>query len=659
MNINEIRTYFVKINNGSGCLFRPLDNRFTYILVARHVIGKPNKEETEWSNEQIISIDRFELIDDDYNSLKIYLDDDKRSNDLKLGDNYFPHRSKDIAIIKINRLPKLDQLVNDDLSKKIGPELSGYFMCGYPGTRDRDKNKKSRLDPGIEILDYSGDGLREAKHPMAIEQSDVEGFSGGGVLKYDGDNIFLAGIIKRIQDKEPLGRFHFYPLHNFNEIVEQYPGKLEPLFKNISSRTVISININDSFQDDKVKKDLIDLLRDNSKGLIVDPNARGEAWEYFLNECNEEVFRELNDGLIISNKKGIITSIGTSLFLILNRDENHKKNMTQLIESPDPKSLQLDFTYSRHNNKRLNYSSIPWEYLFCPEDLAKNRQSYPIIKDTLITRSIGPMNGALHARLEKIKIVVVAEEDFILHTEEGSEVKISEAIKKLGNESTNEFLNFTFLETKSITLSDLQDKLFRNMPNIIHLLGSASWSKENRPDLFIKKEEAINLEKNDVLRENLQLAAENQLSENRLLLCILQTTFSHPVEQYRALDGIATVMLRNKIPSVISIPHCLGRQADFFLLKSFYNDIAQGKNIGESFFSLSNKIRQKGAIGFPVLYSNHRTISITKEEDTGGGGKSTDERSAGNISPNNQDLATDNQSYQKKSIGYVQNDSHI
>jgi hypothetical protein len=377
-------------------------------------------------------------------------------------------------------------------------------------------------------------------------------------------------------------------------------------------REVISININDSFKDNRVKDELIELLRENSKGLIVNPNV-GD-WEYFLNECNEEVLRDVNEGVINNNKKGIITSIGTSLFRILHRDRNHAKYINKVIESENPTSLQLDFTYSKHNNQQLNYSSIPWEYLFCPEDLSNNGLSYPIIRNTLITRSIRQINGSLIARLKKLKVVVVAEEDFLLNssTEDNTQIKVSEALQKLVDPVNADYLNFTFLEIKNISLAELQTKLFRYTPNIIHIIGNAGWIKD-KPELFIKKDEGINLEKADVLREKFQKAAESAMDENRLFLCILQSTFKHQVEQYRAFDGIATVLLKNKLPSVVSIPHCLGKDADFFLLKAFYNDIAQGKSFGESFFSLSNEIRLKESIGLPALYSHYNSVSIMAE----------------------------------------------
>lgn len=623
MKIDDIRPYLVKINNGSGCLVQPVDDgEYTYILTVRHVLAIPNEKETAWTGDKLVSIERFELENGNWKARKIYLDEANQLNELSVGENYFPHKTKDLALIKIRKIAELDRLIRDDLPENKGATLFNYSLCGYPGIRAGD-SVEYRFDPDIKILTSAGYGLREAEHPKLIEKSELEGFSGGGILKYTDENILLAGVIKKMQRRETLGRIYFYPLYNFDEIIEEYNDKLKPIFSErrgagsygevaAMPREVISININDSFKDNRVKDELIELLRENSRGLIVNPNV-GD-WEYFLNECNEEVLRDVNEGVINNNKKGIITSIGTSLFRILHRDRNHAKNINKVIESENPTSLQLDFTYWKHNNQQLNYSSIPWEYLFCPEDLSNNGLSYPIIRNTLITRSIRQINGSLTARLKKLKVVIVAEEDFLLNSsaEDNTQIKVSEALQKLVDPANADYLNFTFLEIKNISLTELQTKLFRYTPNIIHIVGNASWIKD-KPELFVKKDEGINLERADVLREKFQKAAESGMDENRLFLCILQSTFKHQVEQYRAFDGIATVLLKNKLPSVVSIPHCLGRDADFFLLKSFYNDIAQGKSIGESFFSLSNEIRLKESIGFPALYSHYNSVSIIKE----------------------------------------------
>ena len=215
MNIDTIREYIVIVNGGSGCIFQPMDNTYSYVLTAKHNITD--------ANNQISKLIRFKLESNTWIEIQIPF------VNLIENENYFPHSDRDIAIIKINKIADLENIIRVD---DIETERIGYILTGYPEKRREDnQNTKAnwfRHDEDVTILNIKAEKLREGSVPGNADREEIIGQSGGGILKISGDYILLAGIQNKMVDakNEQLGRIEFSPIHLFDEIINTYPQQI-------------------------------------------------------------------------------------------------------------------------------------------------------------------------------------------------------------------------------------------------------------------------------------------------------------------------------------------------------------------------------------------------------------------------------------------------
>lgn len=220
MSIDAIKEYIVIINGGSGCIFQPMDNTYSYVLTAKHNIVN--------AGNQITQFTRFKLNKNNWDEIEIPFED------LVKNDNYFPHPDpdRDIAIIKIDKIHDLENIIRID---NIEKERIGYLLVGYPEAR-RNANPDInanwyRCDEGVTIQGLRAKQLREGKVPDNAGYEEIVGHSGGGLLKISGDYILLAGIQNKMVDttEEQLGRVEFSPISLFDEIINEYSQQLSPL----------------------------------------------------------------------------------------------------------------------------------------------------------------------------------------------------------------------------------------------------------------------------------------------------------------------------------------------------------------------------------------------------------------------------------------------
>ncbi|MPM69266.1 hypothetical protein SDC9_116210 [bioreactor metagenome] len=94
MSIDAIKEYIVIVNEGSGCIFQPMDNSYSYVLTAKHNITN--------AKNQITQFTRFKLNNNTWTETKIPFEY------LVENENYFPHPNRDIAIIKIEKIHDLE-----------------------------------------------------------------------------------------------------------------------------------------------------------------------------------------------------------------------------------------------------------------------------------------------------------------------------------------------------------------------------------------------------------------------------------------------------------------------------------------------------------------------------------------------------------------------
>ncbi|ABG57332.1 ABC-three component system protein [Cytophaga hutchinsonii] len=202
--------YIVRVEGASGCLFQPINDEYSCVLTAKHVI--------DGNNSPSIIRQAF-----DENGALV-------NETLEIIGTPFLHSNehKDAAIIKIKKVEGIDSLLRDDLSSE---NRDGYYLCGHPESR-RTQNDSFRLDE-ISILQPKENNYREAKSKQPIIYNEVTGQSGGGILKTHESCILISGIQSRMvaeDERETLGRLALMPLSFFDEIVEQNPKELSALF---------------------------------------------------------------------------------------------------------------------------------------------------------------------------------------------------------------------------------------------------------------------------------------------------------------------------------------------------------------------------------------------------------------------------------------------
>lgn len=204
-----LQFFTVKVADGSGCLFQPIDSEYSYVLTSKHVIE-------DITDIQIVR----QFIKE--NGLR-------EDEDLKILEPPFLHTdpNKDAAIIKVKKVDNIDVLLRADLNSI---ERENWYLCGHPATRiDGNfsfRKNKLKIENPVEFY-------IEAEIDKAVTHSEIVGQSGGGIIKSENSCFLLAGIQKKMaveDDVESLSRIHFAPLSFFDEIIEKNKDSLSPLF---------------------------------------------------------------------------------------------------------------------------------------------------------------------------------------------------------------------------------------------------------------------------------------------------------------------------------------------------------------------------------------------------------------------------------------------
>lgn len=206
---DDLQFFTVKVANGSGCLFQPLNCEYSYVLTAKHVIeGVENIEITR----QYIQEDGT-MINEQFNILEIpYVHTDA---------------NKDAAIIKVEKASNIDNLLRANLDSIV---KENWYLCGHPDSRENNKfsYRKNKLTIENPVRLYI-----EGEIERNVNHSEIVGQSGGGIIKSEKSCFLLAGIQKKMaveDEEETLSRIHFAPLSFFDEIIQEKKENLSPLF---------------------------------------------------------------------------------------------------------------------------------------------------------------------------------------------------------------------------------------------------------------------------------------------------------------------------------------------------------------------------------------------------------------------------------------------
>ncbi len=248
------KSFTVKVNGGSGVIFQPMTDDYSYILTAKHnLYTDPN---TMQEPIEEISIEAYE-IEINFNQSDRYV-----------------HETLDIAILKIGKVDIETPLKEFE---NLATDLN-YEFYGYP------KYKRDESDIiGNQIENYKVNfSKKDASiitfdNPKFSSIEEIKGASGGGVFRKIDDKIYLVAIEYEMNAKEGSKATHeridFITIEAFDEIVEEYSEELELLYPPyLNDFSLVLDNIFPLTNMDEDERDIIkDRLKHIAKQIKIKP----------------------------------------------------------------------------------------------------------------------------------------------------------------------------------------------------------------------------------------------------------------------------------------------------------------------------------------------------------------------------------------------------
>lgn len=219
MTAERLKTYIVSLKGGSGCLFQPMtgNNEYTYILTAKHLF-EGIKSDTD-GNEFAYSIEDGEIVPI---TVLDYQDGNWSEIIIKFifrrGENYFPSNEADAAILKIDFISGFDEIFQANISSNI----DDYLLVGFPTIFSGNTVGEKSTEHAIQRLMAAGNHNQRAQlvSPI-IAHNQLEGMSGGGIVKIIDEGISIIGIQSKVTHQSFAGgQIAFIPIKYFNKIIE-------------------------------------------------------------------------------------------------------------------------------------------------------------------------------------------------------------------------------------------------------------------------------------------------------------------------------------------------------------------------------------------------------------------------------------------------------
>lgn len=235
MDENDLKRYTVILGGGSGVLFQPLDETKTYILTAKHVLYKDIEDERgRKTGEELILKINFNYSNDQSNLIEF---------EIKKGQNYFEHDSADAAILVLEENLGFNQIFIDERTAGF----DSFNLTGYPNCKRNADDKYGKLI--ISDLNSYNDSLIALRLVVNhLENEQIMGFSGGGIIKINGDSLLLAGIQSKTPNGPCNGEIQVVPIKRFEEIVESnnLPQLLPSYLSKIAELIDVIIRLDDT-----------------------------------------------------------------------------------------------------------------------------------------------------------------------------------------------------------------------------------------------------------------------------------------------------------------------------------------------------------------------------------------------------------------------------
>jgi hypothetical protein len=226
MDQDDLKKYSVIIENGSGCVFQPMTDEYTYILTAKHLFideienKRGKKLKVEKSNGSKINI-RYLTCREENNWKEVYI-----RFILNKNENYFPHNTADIAILKIKFIAGFDIIQIDEVIE----HKKDYKLCGYP-ENFRNNNSDGYTSYKVDGFLDSKNNYHGAQIDSTLTHENINGMSGGGMLCLNENHISIIGIQSKMAHKYfSTGQTGFVPIKYVDDIVD-YDGNEQKLKK--------------------------------------------------------------------------------------------------------------------------------------------------------------------------------------------------------------------------------------------------------------------------------------------------------------------------------------------------------------------------------------------------------------------------------------------
>lgn len=368
MDENDLKRYTVILDGGSGILFQPLDATKTYVLSAKHVFYVKDENvgrETTFSLKQYINLSYS------------YNQEHKQVIAITKGQNYFEHSDDgiDAAILILDENLGFNQIFVDERTNNF----DGFSLTGYPSNKRGVVEKYDKhLISDLNSFNPNLITLRLVVNHLDHEQ--ITGFSGGGIIKVNGDSLLLAGIQSRTPTGNCNGEIQITPIKRFDEISTTYNlSKLLPNFlSNIDSLLSSIIEFNQTIptlkpklqaalriQSRKVTCDLKDIYNSKllSKSSLKSSSINSKQFwvsfiEYALiisllenNDFSKELLVEMNKKrkFIYSDSSKNIYDLYSDILLFSSEDiDDHCQILVATINPP-----------TTDKTRRMSASSVP------------------------------------------------------------------------------------------------------------------------------------------------------------------------------------------------------------------------------------------------------------------------------------------------------------
>jgi len=316
---------------GSGVLFQPMTEDYTYVLTAKH-----NLQNDDGSLISDVTLNITSEIHDSIVIEKIYR-----------------HQNNDIAIVKIRKIECEDVFIQIE-----EPSIDERYKCyGYPNTRDN----RVIHNLSLQIRDFSTP-IIEFTNDDASPLNEVIGFSGGGIFKENDGKAYLLGIEFGMHNyvDESNNIIKAVSIKAFDEIIEKNSNELVPLYPpyiadfNLLLNNIFILNNMEEMERSLVQQRLRKIAENLSKNIKpLDIKSRYKLLESHYEKkdyFNKELWSMYLEFMVISVFLDLCSPIDIKAI-----ESIHKKRKFLYIKSHDWKEkkeeiLKSDFTFLKKNS---------------------------------------------------------------------------------------------------------------------------------------------------------------------------------------------------------------------------------------------------------------------------------------------------------------------